>query len=1059
MADDPDVGSARLDLRFKVLLREPLELVRDAQTVVLVFDALDECVGRGRPDILRIIRTEFQNLPPFVKLFVTSRPEPDIVAAFSLLPYQIIEPNSKENLNDIRVYARCRLLQTSFSNAQLKRLVDKLEQLVTRLADSSGGIFVWTKVALDMIDRENTLEGTLAILDELPIDTGDLYVRVFEAALGDNPSPILPSLMQTIVTVLQPLSPTALAELMGESLVHIEAAAATLAGVLVMDNGKLRLLHKSVADFLTDPSNSANPFYVDVNETNHRLARWCLQRLLLDGVLRPNICKLDPRFFNATQYLPSRIAKNLPEDVQYSCQFWMRHLALSKGSSDEASGVLVTLVADLYVSKLLVWLEVLAVLDALDIVTRYTSDIEVWWRAQYRVYAQTQLDVPLEGIDNGTEQVQSFTSSKQSKSFFSKWWRKQTSRSPQREALVRYHEVIHSRHREVETLMSDALRFVMAFRIPIRLNTPHLYLSALPFTPIGSALYQIYHPNSPRNRTNPIVPFTRRDIDGNQFRDIPTVSHGLNADWANNLFTLEGHSDNVTAVAISGDGKFAVTAADDSKVGVWEMASGSLVRLLEVDARLVAIGNDGALVVTVELPDVVKIWESATGIVINTMGEQSNPHPLTSIAVHDSGARVGTGSSDGKVKVWSIANGSVRRTFVCAAKVSSVAFRNQGYLIVALCDDGTAMTWDYKTGSCVNTVRLGGLMKQISAISDNGEHLVTCGPERITIHSTCGTRPTKKIETRSDTLTSVVVSRDGERIALVTLRGIVVWNCFQRKISHMLDHPDVTYMANGVAFSRDGESLISGSVNGTVKVWELTSTPILIGLPLDRSIAMPWAFSREGRTICMVVGERDSLDLRRFFEIRDMEEGSHLMTVAADEVGLSADDRIIMQSLAVSGDGKRIVCGWERKDGQFETMWYDARSKSVWRRTADDRLIEVAMSEDGKCFITFSTGNIHVYEVADVNQDGAADVRLYCRYPADDYADVQGEFGHVFHRRWSHKVVYTEDGWVKELIRDDDTVIVGWAPPQYRRGDGAVAAHGDRVALLGQHVAFVIGWI
>jgi WD40 repeat protein len=48
--------------------------------------------------------------------------------------------------------------------------------------------------------------------------------------------------------------------------------------------------------------------------------------------------------------------------------------------------------------------------------------------------------------------------------------------------------------------------------------------------------------------------------------------------------TLQGHGDRVTAVAITPDGRFVVSASDDKTVRIWELKAGQSIGILRATA-------------------------------------------------------------------------------------------------------------------------------------------------------------------------------------------------------------------------------------------------------------------------------------------------------------------------------------------------------------------------------------------------------------------------------------------------------------------------------------------
>jgi WD40 repeat protein len=90
---------------------------------------------------------------------------------------------------------------------------------------------------------------------------------------------------------------------------------------------------------------------------------------------------------------------------------------------------------------------------------------------------------------------------------------------------------------------------------PISESIPHIYLSALPFSPkmsIVAAHYQLSFPQT------------------------LSIELGRGSDWPPELLRFEGHSDWVTSVAYSPDGKHIVSGSGDGTVHVWDAQSGHL---------------------------------------------------------------------------------------------------------------------------------------------------------------------------------------------------------------------------------------------------------------------------------------------------------------------------------------------------------------------------------------------------------------------------------------------------------------------------------------------------
>ena len=86
--------------------------------------------------------------------------------------------------------------------------------------------------------------------------------------------------------------------------------------------------------------------------------------------------------------------------------------------------------------------------------------------------------------------------------------------------------------------------------------------------------------------------------------------------------TLSGHTDMVRAVAVTPDGRYAVSGSYDGTLRVWDLASGETVRTLsghtgEVSA--VAVTPDGRCAVSGSWDDTLRVWDLASGETVRTL--------------------------------------------------------------------------------------------------------------------------------------------------------------------------------------------------------------------------------------------------------------------------------------------------------------------------------------------------------------------------------------------------------------------------------------------------------
>ncbi|KAI6153060.1 hypothetical protein BKA82DRAFT_4349477 [Pisolithus tinctorius] len=136
--------------QWEKLIREPLSKVTDTAlgNVLIVIDGLDESGGEAsREYILKILASaQAEGFPSSIRIFISSRPLPDIQTALSgsshvkLRPMDTIPPESTER--DIRMYI----------SEKLRNLGDDFnDEDVTHLAQKSDGLFEWSRLACEFI--------------------------------------------------------------------------------------------------------------------------------------------------------------------------------------------------------------------------------------------------------------------------------------------------------------------------------------------------------------------------------------------------------------------------------------------------------------------------------------------------------------------------------------------------------------------------------------------------------------------------------------------------------------------------------------------------------------------------------------------------------------------------------------------------------------------------------------------------------------------------------------------------------------------------------------------
>ncbi|MDP2767727.1 MAG: hypothetical protein Q8O41_09815, partial [Candidatus Methanoperedens sp.] len=129
------------------------------------------------------------------------------------------------------------------------------------------------------------------------------------------------------------------------------------------------------------------------------------------------------------------------------------------------------------------------------------------------------------------------------------------------------------------------------------------------------------------------------------------------------LCTLEGHSDWVLAVAVTADGRRAISGSRDKTLKVWNLETGKELHTLAGhtgSVSAVAVMPDGRRAVSGSGDRTLKVWDLETGKELRTLAGHGDL--VSTVAVTPDGRHAVSGSYDCTLKVWDLETGKELRT-------------------------------------------------------------------------------------------------------------------------------------------------------------------------------------------------------------------------------------------------------------------------------------------------------------------------------------------------------------------------------------------------------------
>jgi WD40 repeat protein/ankyrin repeat protein/uncharacterized protein YecT (DUF1311 family) len=174
---------------------------------------------------------------------------------------------------------------------------------------------------------------------------------------------------------------------------------------------------------------------------------------------------------------------------------------------------------------------------------------------------------------------------------------------------------------------------------------------------------------------------------------------------------------NITSVAYSPDGHYALSGSNDRSLKLWDIATGKEIRTFKGHMGRITscvFSPDGRYVLSGSLDKTMKLWDVATGKEIRIFTGHSDI--VTSVAFSPDGRYALSGSSNQhSMKLWDINTGKEIRIFKGHSDiVTSVAYSPDGRYALSGSDDRSLKLWDINTGKLIRTFGHAAYIKSAS---------------------------------------------------------------------------------------------------------------------------------------------------------------------------------------------------------------------------------------------------------------------------------------------------------------------------------------------------------
>ena len=385
------------------------------------------------------------------------------------------------------------------------------------------------------------------------------------------------------------------------------------------------------------------------------------------------------------------------------------------------------------------------------------------------------------------------------------------------------------------------------------------------------------------------------------------------AEWSNfvSMFRIPGF---VRTMVCSPKRPFIASAVDSPVVIVWDAETGQAIRPLKGHKDLVytlAYSKDDAYLASGGKDEVIIVWNVERGHEMFRMrGHSGAVHAL---AYSYSGEYIASGGQDSTVRIWKISNDSGRQQHVLTGHngtVYTLKYHSDNIQLCSSAEDGWVAVWNASRGTLLRKFNVN--LKWMGRLSFHPSwHYILSSSER---------EP----------------------------RNVEIWNIETCNVITTIVTPSPVRCWK---YSPSGEFIVTGHLDGKIRVWESVSTELLHTIHED---AWSLRFSISGKYLICLIRYISRWQVRTWDFDQEMTTVFQRRKCGCAQKGKQLGDQRVIQALTVNMDNSRLATVTVPHAGTWNgrvKLWNPATTEVLWEQEQifrNQECVAPGFSPDGR---------------------------------------------------------------------------------------------------------------